>query len=99
MYRCEDCGKEFYTPATYRVNHGDAREWGLRERYRGCPFCGGGYYVEESCAVCGELFAADELCAGICAVCGGMILRQLAALADQEFAAAERDYIREMIEI
>ncbi|MEG1537954.1 MAG: hypothetical protein RR387_06695 [Clostridiales bacterium] len=99
MYRCESCGRVFLTPRVYVQNHGEFGDGNTNECYCGCPKCGSAYYLLAVCPICGELFATDELIAGICTGCGGAILRQLADLADQEFEIAERQYIREMVEI
>ncbi len=99
MYKCEDCGRVFGRLKRYWENQGVVGDSPLLERYWACPFCGGSWYRLADCAVCGQQWAADQLSEGICPDCGGMILRQLAELADKEFSQAERRYIREMIEI
>ncbi|MCR4963298.1 MAG: hypothetical protein K6B40_05395 [Firmicutes bacterium] len=99
MFQCEDCGRVFRRLKRYRENRGPTGENPLPEIYWACPFCGGAWFKVADCPVCGERWPEEQLTEGICPDCGGMILRQLAELADKEFSREERRYIREMIQI
>ena len=99
MFRCDECDRDFPQPRIYGDNQGECFGDTAVEKYLGCPYCGGGFYRREACAVCGELCGEDELISGICGDCGAAVLCQLGYLVDQEFPPAERKYIREMLEI
>lgn len=67
-YRCEECGWEFFEPASITENHG-ITDGGFEEHFSVCPNCGGDYEELNECDRCGKEMAEGELYNGLCADC------------------------------
>lgn len=85
MYRCDDCGVDFYKPKIVKDDHGFGD--GLYERFTVCPNCNSAFWhEEENCLLCGESFDMAELHHGMCEDC---IVKQITYTTFHAFATQE----------
>lgn len=66
MYKCEKCGHVFDGSEAHMFYEDYGLPGGFRQSFCDCPNCGSSEFSEASvCLSCGDVFAEDELYAGI----------------------------------
>lgn len=69
MLKCLHCHNTFDEDEVLTWEEGHGFNWGPKEKFSSCPFCGGDYEEAEICDKCGEYYLEDELFNGVCAGC------------------------------